>query len=93
MQQMFLQKATAFLLQNTSVILSQNATVISKCDGFIRKCDGFITKCNSYYKMGCLLQNASVQGQKSCLHNKKTDIIKLTQQKLMSFALDVTGFT
>ena len=52
----------------------------------------FITKCDGFYKMECLLQSASVQGQKSCLYNRKKDIIQLTQQKLMSFVLGVMGF-
>ena len=61
----FLQNASDFLSQNALVLL-HNATVITKRDGFIKKCD-------DYYKIGCSLQNALVQGQKSCLHNMKID--------------------
>ena len=45
---------TALLLQNASGFLSQNPTVVTKYADFI-------TKCRSYYKISCLLQNASVQ--------------------------------
>ena len=52
-----------------------------------------------YYKMRqllqnvmALLQNALLQGQKSCLHNKKIDIMQLTKQNIMPFVSDVIGF-
>lgn len=80
----FLQNASDFLPQNALVLL-HNATVIIKCDGFIKKCD-------DYYKIGYILHNAQVQGQKRCSNNIKIDIIQLTQQKFMSFLLGVTGF-
>ena len=45
MRQKFITKCVRFLLQNTTVI---------------RICDDFITKCDCYYKMGRLLQIATV---------------------------------
>ena len=50
----FITKCNRRLLQNAPGFLLQNATVITNCDSFIRKCD-------SYYKMGHLLQIATVQ--------------------------------
>ena len=60
----FLQNASDFLSQNALVFL-HNVTVITKCNGFIKKCDDC--------KIGCILQNALVQGQRSCSHNMKLD--------------------
>ena len=50
----FITKCDRSLLENASGFLLQNATVITNCDNFIIKCD-------SYYKMGRLLQIATVQ--------------------------------
>ena len=50
----FITKCDRSLLENASGFLLQNATVITNCDNFIIKCD-------SYYKMGHLLQIATVQ--------------------------------
>ena len=47
MRQMLLQKATDVITKSNSY--------------FMTKLDNFITKCDSYYKMGRLLQIATVQ--------------------------------
>ena len=52
----FITKCDRSLLQNSSGFLLQHAIVITKCDNFL-------TKCESYYKMGRLLEVATVHSK------------------------------
>ena len=54
-------KCDKILLQNAPGFLLQNGTVVLQNETVITKCVDFLTKCDIYYKMRCLLQNASVQ--------------------------------
>ena len=51
------------LLQDVTAILLQTATKVycKMLQGFLSENATVVTKCNSYYKVQCLLQNASVQ--------------------------------
>ena len=55
-------KCEKHLLKNASSFSLQNATVLSPNVAVITKYKDFIRKSDSYYKMQCLIQNASVQG-------------------------------
>ena len=50
------------LLQNATDVIKKATDVITKSNSyFMTKLDNFITKCDSYYKMGRLLQIATVK--------------------------------
>ena len=60
--------------------MRENCT--KKCvRSFISKCNSFITKCDSYYKMFCLLKNASVQ----IIHTTNTcAVVKLGDEETIA---------